>query len=279
MPQIGHVVLVVEENKPYSLVMGNPAMPFLNSLAIQNAFATNYFGNTHPSIGNYFMLTTGQTITNQSTFEGSVPDDNIVRQLVSAGKTWKVYAESLPSVGYLADDAYPYVRRHNPFSFFSDVTGMAQSSNIVPFPQLSTDLINNALPNFSYLIANVNHNMHDCPNQTAPGNPTGCAVDDLLTAGDSWLKANLEPLLANPAFQQDGLLVIAFDESYLEDTEFGGGQIMFVLVGSRVRPGFQSITFYQHQSTLRMMLEVLGVNSFPGEAAIAPEMTEFFQTQ
>jgi phosphatidylinositol-3-phosphatase len=279
MPQIGHVVLVLEENQPYSLVMGNPAMPFLNSLATQYAFATNYFANTHPSIGNYFMLTTGQIVTNQSTFEGSVPDDNIARELVSAGKTWKVYAESLPSVGYLADDAYPYVRRHNPFSFFSDMTGTTESSNIVPFQQFSIDLANNALPNFSYLIANVNHNMHDCPNQKAPGKSTGCRVNDLLVAGDSWLKANLEPLLANPAFQQDGLLVIAFDESYLEDTQFGGGHVMVVLVGSRVRPGYQSLTFYQHPSTLRMMLEVLGVNSPPGEAAIAPQMIEFFLPQ
>lgn len=279
MPQIGHVVLVVQENKPYSLVVGSPEMQFLNRLANQYAFATDYFANTHPSIGNYFMLTTGQIITNQSTFEGSVSDDNIVRQLVNAGKTWKVYAESLPSVGYLADDAYPYVRRHNPFSFFVDVTGTNQSINIVPFEQFSIDLANNALPNFSYLIPNVNQNMHDCPNQKVPGTPTGCTVNDLLVAGDSWLKANLEPLLANPAFQQDGLLVIAFDESYLEDTEFGGGHVMVVLVGSKVRPGFQSLTFYQHQSTLRMMLEVLGVNSFPGEATIAPQMTEFFQTQ
>jgi len=30
--------------------------------------------------------------------------DNVVRELVAAGKTWKAYAESLPSVGYLGGD-------------------------------------------------------------------------------------------------------------------------------------------------------------------------------
>ena len=38
-------------------------MPYLNSLASQYDLATQYFANTHPSIGNYFMLTTGQPIT------------------------------------------------------------------------------------------------------------------------------------------------------------------------------------------------------------------------
>ena len=34
--------------------------------------ATQYFANTHPSIGNYFMLTTGQLVTNDDAFTGTV---------------------------------------------------------------------------------------------------------------------------------------------------------------------------------------------------------------
>src|SRR5678815_612590 len=59
VPQFGHVVMVLEENHSYSEVVGNSAMPYLNSLAAQYGLATQYFANTHPSIGNYFMLTTG----------------------------------------------------------------------------------------------------------------------------------------------------------------------------------------------------------------------------
>ena len=40
--------------------------------------------------------------------------------------------------------------------------------------------------------------------------------------------------------------------------------------------GYQSTTLYQHQSTLRLMLKGLGVTSFPGDAATAPDMSEFF---
>src|SRR5438105_2521989 len=59
IPQVQHVVLVVEENHSYESVIGSAAMPYLNSLASSYGLATNYFANTHPSIGNYFELTTG----------------------------------------------------------------------------------------------------------------------------------------------------------------------------------------------------------------------------
>src|SRR5690348_17595553 len=73
VPHFGHVVLVVEENHSYSEVIGNSAMPYLNSLASQYGLATQYFANTHPSIGNYFMLTTGQLRSEEHTSEPSHP--------------------------------------------------------------------------------------------------------------------------------------------------------------------------------------------------------------
>ena len=46
------------------------------------------------------MLTTGLMETLDDNFSGTISDDNVVRELVKAGKTWKAYAESLPSPGY-----------------------------------------------------------------------------------------------------------------------------------------------------------------------------------
>jgi len=91
------VILVVEENYGFSTVINptNPPMPYLNSLAQRYALATQYFANTHPSIGNYFELTTGQIITNDDSYSNTVSVDNIVRHLVKAGKTWKEYSESM----------------------------------------------------------------------------------------------------------------------------------------------------------------------------------------
>jgi hypothetical protein len=274
VPQFGHVFVLVEENQNYSSVIGSASMPYLNSLASRYGLATSYYANTHPSIGNYFWLTTGQNITNDSNFSGTVIADNIVRQLVAAGKTWKSYAESLPSVGYTGGNQYPYVKRHNPFAYLSDVLeSPSQANNIVPFSQFATDLANNQLPNYSFIIPNQYNNSHDCP----PGIPS-CTNADKLSTSDNWLSTNIAPLLASPAFQQNGLLIITYDEASSSDTANGGGRIVTVVISPRAKPSYSSTTFYQHQSTLRMTAEALGLTSFPGASATAANMLEFFDT-
>src|SRR5438045_7014418 len=90
MPQFQHVVVVVEENASFEDVTGSSKMPYLNSLASQYGSATQYFANTHGSIGNYFMMTTGQIISNDPNFIGPILDDNLVRRLTAAGISWKV---------------------------------------------------------------------------------------------------------------------------------------------------------------------------------------------
>jgi hypothetical protein len=50
-----------------------------------------------------------------------------------------------------------------------------------------------------------------------------------------------------------------------------------VIVGPQIKPGVQSSTLFQHESTLRLALSTLGVSSFPGNAASAPDMGEFFK--
>ena len=272
IPSSNHVVVVLEENESYSAVIGSSSMPYLNSLASQNALATQYYANTHPSIGNYFMLTAGQIITNNDSLNSTVTVDNIVRHLLTAGKTWKSYAESLPSVGYIGGDQYPYVRHHNPLSYFSDVANSSvQRLNLVPFTHFASGLSNNALPNYSFVVPNENHNAHDCP--TAP---TGCTNAVKLATADAWLKNNIGPLFNNPGFQQDGILIIVFDESFDTDTAHGGGHVVVLAVGPGVRKGFKSTTSYQHQNVLRTTLDALGVHSYPGVGGSSADMSDLF---
>lgn len=260
-PVSARVFLVVEENHSYSQVIDNLAMPYLNSLASQYGLATQYYANAHPSIGNYFMLTDGEIETVDDAFSGTVSDDNLVRELVKANKSWHSYAESLPSIGYLGGDVYPYLKHHNPFTYFSDVVGTDQGSNIVPFSQFASDLGSGNLPDFSFIIPNALDDAHD----------------GSLASADQWLSANIDPLIKNSGFQNNGLLVIVFDESVLTDLAHGGGHVTMVVVGPQVKNGYQSTTFFQHESTLRLVLSTLGVNSFPGMAASAPDMGEFFK--
>jgi phosphatidylinositol-3-phosphatase len=236
-------------------------MPYLNSLAAQYGLATQYFANTHPSIGNYFMLTTGELVTNDDAFADTVGVDNIVRHLTAAGKTWKSYAESIPSAGYTGGDSYPYAKHHNLFPYFTDVLNSStQVSNLVPASQFDLDLANDQLPNVSYLVPNLLDDAHDGTLQTA----------------DSWLQQNIEPLIASSTFQNDGLLIIVLDEADTSDSSNGGGHIAAVIISPKAKRGFQSTILYQHQSTLRLVLQGLGVSSYPGAANGAPEMGEFF---
>ena len=264
--RFAHVFIVVEENANYSDVIGNPSMPYLNGLANQYGLASNYFANLHPSIPNYFELTTGKTLTiiDSLTPQFFAPsDDNVVRELLAAGKTWKSYAEDLPSVSYTGGDSGKYAVRHNPLAYMTDVqNNSVQSQNLVPFSQFPADLPTANLPDYSFIVPNLCNDAHDCP----------------LSTADTWLRNNIDPLIKSPEFQKDGLLIIVFDEANDLDLTAGGGHVAAVIVSPFAKSGYKSVAFYQHQSVLRLMLEALGVSKLPGDAASAPAMWEFFTT-
>ena len=57
----------------------------------------------------------------------------------------------------------------------------------------------------------------------------------------------------------------------------GGGHIAGVLVGAHLpETGCVSDTIFHHESILRLSLRALGVEEFPGAAATAPDLGEFF---
>lgn len=261
VPASNHVFIVMEENHSYSSVIGNSAMPYLNALAKRYGLATRYYANTHPSLGNYFMLTAGSIITDNDSYCGTISHDNVVRHLLIAGKTWKSYAESLPHAGYTGCGAYPYVKRHNPLAYFSDVADSGEKYNLVPFSELSSDLENHRLPNYSFIVPNLLHDAHD----------------GSLSAADAWLKKHIAPLIASSTFQKNGILMIVFDESVDSDTAHGGGHVVSVVIGPHVIAGHKSFTLYQHQNTLKTMMKALGLETFPGAASSAAPMSDFFR--
>ena len=256
----GHVFIVVEENTDYADVIGNTSMPYVNGLASQYGSATQYYANTHPSLPNYFMITVGNLVASDNSYSGTVTDDNIVREVLVAGKTWKCYAEGLPSVGYMGDAPDPYTRHHNPFTYLSDVVNdPVQQQNVVPFTQFATDLAGDRLPNYGFIVPNKDNDAHD----------------GSLATADDWLARNIDPLIHSATFQADGLLIIVFDESKNDYTN-GGGRVVCVNVSAKSKPAYQSATLYQHQSTLRLAVKALGLPGLPGTAATAPDMSEFF---
>jgi acid phosphatase len=260
--RFGHIVIVLEENTSYGSVIGNTDMPYLNGLANRYGLATNYYADAHPSLPNYFVLAVGNKIASDDSYSGTVTDDNIVRELLAAGRTWKCYAQGLPSVGYVGGDRGAYTRHHNPFAYLADVVNSPpQRNNIVPFEgNFAADLSAGHLPDYSFVVPDEDHDAHSGP----------------LAVADAWLETNVGPFLSSAAFQNDGLLIVTFDEADKSDGTHGGGRVVWVAASPRSKAGYRSSTFFQHASTLRLTAKGLGLVSFPNGGATAADMDEFF---
>ncbi|HZD46067.1 MAG TPA: alkaline phosphatase family protein, partial [Acidobacteriaceae bacterium] len=223
--QSKHIVMVLEENQSYSTVVRNSAWSNLNNLISNGALATNYYANSHPSIGNYFMLTTGKLLTTNDNSTTVWNVDNIARRMLAANVPFRIYAEGITQ-GYVGGNTGLYLIRHNPFAMLSDIANNPQvaKQRIWPFTQFATDLANGTLPEFSYIVPNVNDDAHNGTPQQA----------------DSWLQSNVViPLSNNPAFAPggDGALIVDFDEAATSDATHGGGHVASVFWGPIVKVG------------------------------------------
>jgi len=267
IPQSQHVVLVMEENQSYESVVGNTkTWTNYNNLIPKGALATNYYADAHGSLPDYFMLTTGQTLTFDDSSTKVWDVDNLARHMLSQGVSFKVYAEDIKQ-GYLGGDTGGYVIRHDPFAMLSDVANNAQVANTVinPFTQFGQDLASGNLPRFSFIVPDINDDAHTGPPQQA----------------DAWLQARIvQPLMNDKAFQTggDGVLIVDFDESVDTDVAYGGGHVAALFWGPPVKVGYQqkSTFLYQHGSMLRTVMSLLNLPDPPGSAAGAAGMGEFF---
>lgn len=258
-----HVFLVIEENRSYSTVYHNQ-MPWLSALGDKYGIATNYFSNEKGSLLDYLWLSSG---SGEQSFgcdgnqcNQTITDDSIFRELNQSGKSWKMYADSLPNAGFMGAASGEYVKRHNPAAWYSDVVDSSeQQQNVVPFTQFGADLAADSLPDYSIIVPNLKHDAHD-------GTPA---------AADQWLQQNIGPLVNSAHFQpgSNSVMFITFDNG---DGD-AQGQVFTAVVGENVIPGVKADTPFHHENTLRTIMELLGLTNFPGAAATAAPMNEFFK--
>jgi len=196
LPVYDHVVIVVEENKDYEQIVGNPAAPYINALRASGASFTKMYGEEHPSQGNYFWLFSG---SNQGVGfldrvpRGRIAAPNLGEELLRAGRTFKGYCEDLPAVGSTVHQAGLYARKHVPWASFSNVPA-ATNLRWRDFPAAYSDL-----PTVSFVIPNLTHDMHDG------------RIPENIAAGDAWLRQNLDGY-SQWAKQHNSLLILTFDE-------------------------------------------------------------------
>lgn len=247
-----HVVVVIEENKEYSDIIGNVRhAPYLNSLAAHAAVFTRSYGVAHPSQPNYLALFAGVTDENG---DGCPPrgfdpaQANLATELAAAHRRFTGYAEDLPAPGFRGCWAGQYGRKHAPWV---DFTNVPDSENLPfsAFPRYDR------LPDVAFVVPNLLDDMHSAG----------------IDRGDAWLRAHIAPLV-DWAMKHDTLVVITWDES----DDAVDNHIPTIFAGPMVRPGRypEPLTHYR---VLRTIEQLYGLR-YSGRAAGVAPVTDVWKT-
>jgi len=231
----------------------------------------------------------------------------VANQLTRAGLTWKGYMQDMgnipsresavcghPAVGALdntelAVSGDGYASRHDPFVYFHSIIDNTSlcDSNVVPLGTtsgalpagapagttgLATDLKSVATtPNYSFITPNLCNDGHDAPCINQAGSPSP------YVNIDAFLQTWVPLITGSPAFKENGLLEITFDEADTGDastccnsipgpaapdpgiTGPGGGRIGSVLISPYIKPGTVSDVPYNHYSTLATVEDIFGL--------------------
>jgi acid phosphatase len=224
--------------------------PGLQALFPNGVLLNNYHGLTHPSQPNYLSAIAGDYfgVGSDSTVEFDSSYQTVVDLLENQQLTWKAYMENMPSACYTGSTSKSlYYRKHNPFVSFDLISQNSSRcrAHVVPATQLQTDINNNALPNYSFYTPNIKNDGHDTT----------------VAYASNWLTGFLTPLLKNPNFLQNTLVVITFDEAddYSDDTN----NVLGLLMGDAVAnlQGTTDSTYFTHYSLISTVTNNWGLGN------------------
>lgn len=252
VPQAKKVMVVIFENTNFKDAM---EQPFLSKFATDGALLTNFFAEVHPSQGNYIALTAGDIYGVKGDNDVTLDVRHLGDLLEESGKTWKVYAEDYPGNCSLRTRTGLFVRKHVPFLSFKNIQDNAGrcNSHIVEASAMAKDRAAGALPDFSLYIPNMKNDGHDTD----------------VAFADKWFSGAFGPLLKDPDFMKDLLVVVTFDESGL----LGKNHIYTALMGSNVVPGSHCDERIDHYGLLHTIENALGVGNLGQNDARAPTIS------
>jgi arylsulfatase A-like enzyme len=231
LPRPDHIVIVVEENRSFSQIIGNADAPYINALAKRGVLFTDSHGVTHPSQPNYLALFSGTTrgiSSNACPLE--LQGENLGGALLAHGLSFASYSESLPEAGYEGCMYGSYRRKHNPAANWKELAAYNQ-----PFTAFPQDFTN--LPAVSLVVPDQRNDMHD----------------GSIEQGDAWLQQNIESY-AQWALTHNSLLIVTWDE----DDGSAGNRVATIFVGAMVKPG-RSAQRIDHYTLLRTLSEMYGL--------------------
>ncbi|ESZ95710.1 acid phosphatase [Sclerotinia borealis F-4128] len=229
------------ENTDYAMAAADPNFRFFaeRGITLENMFAV-----THPSEPNYLAAVGGDYFGLDGDPFTVVPHNvsSIVDLLEDKGISWGLYQEDMPYTGYQGYDwvnqetgADAYVRKHNPEVLFNSVaTNPKRLELIKNTTMFHADLAANTLPQWMFIT----------PNMTSDGH------DSSITVAGKWLREFLEPLLDDPNFMDETLVLITFDEN---ETYAEQNRVFSVLIGDAVPEHLVNTTdstYYDHYSEI-----------------------------
>jgi acid phosphatase len=260
VPRFKHVWLIVLENKTYDQIVGAKTAPFLNQLIATSGLATKYQAVTHPSLPNYLALFSGSTHGVSDDKPHDITAPTLADQLEGAGKTWRVYAENVPTGCDTSATAHDgpdgsgtYARKHEPAISFTSISGNpARCANVVPFKGFDP-----AAANVELIVPNLCNDMHDCS----------------VAVGDAWLRGFLPTITGSAAYRDNGVVVLTFDEG--ADGTNPPNRVATIISSPLVAPGTRSSVPHTHYSLLRTIQDGFGLDCL-AESCSANTLGEFF---
>lgn len=270
-------------------ILGNPAAPYMNSLitpgnpnSIQVSYATRYFNagaGEHPSEPNYVWAEAGTDFgahtdadprdANGNTFYDR--SNHLTAQFNAAGISWKNYEEDVqlsvsptnsasgtngPVNPYYGTTQFNYAVKHNPMAFFADTA----TQNVYPLSQLFLDLGSKNVGKYNWITPNQFDDAHSALSGGFTYQGVHYTSDQASIAqGDNFLSQVIPQIMASPAYQDNGAIIIWWDESEGgDDTNYAIPEIVI----SPLAKGnaYASSVQMSHSSDVKTMEEIFGLS-------------------
>lgn len=288
VPKYKHIFVIIEENKAYNQIIGNPNAPVINQLGQTYGKAVNFFGEVHPSEANYVAMLGGSTFgihddapynakssaLRKNGIDHTISGRSLLDQLEEKGLTWKGYFQNIPYPGYKGT-FYPsalnalYASKHNGFLNFKKVQDDPNElAKLVGIEQLTVDLKSDKVPNYSHIVFNQCNEMHGllkCPN-----------TQKLIRTGDAMVGKVVNQITSSSLWSSpdNNAIVVTWDEDNGSTTgtqgccgyntkstaNFGGGHILTIVITNHGPHSRVDNTPYNHYSLLRTTEDAFGIH-------------------
>ena len=195
---------------------------------------------------------------------------HLVEQLNAAGIPWKNYQEDVelaltptnsasgtngPVNPFNGTTQFNYAVKHNPMAFFND----SALVNVYPLAQLFTDLSSGTVARYNWITPDQYNDAHSSLNNgfTYQGVPyTG--DQSSIAAADNFLSQVVPQIMASKAYQNNGVIVIWWDETEGGDT---ANQTIPEIIISPLAKGnaYASTAALNHSSDIKTWEEIFGL--------------------